>query len=58
MKHKMPNSGKGRTKHSDTDSGSKGSNHGATGGLNKSNEMRSDTTKTPSTTNRYPNGMA
>ena len=59
MKHYgMPNSGKGGGKHSDTDSGAGGSNKGATGGLKKSSEMRSDTTKTPDTTNRYPNGMA
>lgn len=54
---RMPNS-KGGTKHSDTDSGAMGSNKGATGGLKKSNEMRADVTKKPTTTNRYPNGLA
>ena len=60
MKHKysMPNSKKGGTKHSDTDSGSMGSNHGATTGLRQENKLRPDTLKSPSTDNRYPNGMA
>ena len=44
--------------YSDTDSGSMGSNMGKSTGLKISNEMRSDTTKTPTTTNRYPNGLA
>ncbi len=55
---RMPNAGKKSGNYSDTDSGSMGSNKGATGGLNKSSEMRADVTKTPSTTNRYPNGLA
>lgn len=53
---RMPN--KSNAKYSDTDSGSRGANHGATGGLKKSNEMRSDVTKTPDTTNRYPRGLS
>ena len=55
---RMPNKSSGGGKHSDTDSGSMGSNHGASTGLRKSNEMRSDTTKAPSNKNRYPNGLA
>ena len=54
---RMPNA-KGSTKHSDTDSGAMGSNHGATGGLKKSDEMRADVVKTPTTKNRYPHGLA
>ena len=56
----MPNNSKSNRsgKLSDTDSGSKGSNKGATGGLTKSNEMRSDVTKTPNTKNMYPDGLA
>ena len=58
MKHgRMPNESKSG-KYSDTDSGSMGSNHGATGGLKKSNEMRADVVKKPSTKNPYPDGMA
>jgi hypothetical protein len=55
----MPNnSKKGSTQHSDTDSGKMGSNHGATGGLKKSNDMRADVTKTPDNKNPYPRGLA
>lgn len=54
---RMPNA-KGSTKHSDTDSGSMGSNHGATGGLKKSDSMRADVVAKPSTPNPYPNGLA
>ena len=55
----MPNSGKSSgANRSDTDSGSMGSNKGATGGLKKSDEMRADVTKKPTTTNRYPHGLA
>lgn len=46
---------------SDTDSGSMGSNKGATSGLKVTppgSGLRSDTKKQPSTTNRYPNGLA
>ena len=56
--YKMPNSGKSGTKHSDTDSGSMGSNKGASTGLKKSDEMRADVTKQPSNKNPYPNGLA
>lgn len=49
---KMPNSGKG---HAPKKSGT---NTGKTGGLKKSNEMRSDVTATPSHKNMYPNGLA
>lgn len=61
MKYNMPNSGKGGGKHSDTDSGSMGSNHGATSGLKVTppgSGIRADTKKSPTTTNRYPNGLA
>lgn len=51
---KMPNEG---GKNSSM-KGGMGSNTGKSTGLKVSNEMRSDTTKTPTTTNRYPNGMA
>ncbi len=55
----MPNnSKKGSTKYSDTDSGSMGSNKGASTGLKKSSEMRADVTKQPSNKNPYPNGLA
>ena len=55
----MPNSGKASgANRSDTDSGSMGSNKGATGGLNMSSEMRADVTKKPTTTNRFPKGLA
>lgn len=53
---RMPN--KAGTKHSDTDSGSKGANHGSSTGLRKSDEMRSDTFQQPTNKNRYPNGLA
>ena len=43
---------------SDTDSGSGGSNHGASTGLMKSNEMRADVTNQVSNDNPYPDGMA
>lgn len=55
----MPNNApKNRSAGGDADSGSMGSNHGATGGLKKSNEMRADVTKTPNTKNMYPKGLA
>ena len=56
----MPNNSSGNRsgRMSDTDSGKGGSNHGATGGLKKSSEMRSDVTKTPTTKTMYPNGLA
>lgn len=56
----MPNNSKSNrsNKLSDTDSGSMGSNKGATGGLVKSDEMRSDVTSKPSSKNPYPDGMA
>ena len=58
----MPNNSsrktRGSDKFSDTDSGKMGSNHGATGGLKKSSEMRADVVKTPTTDNRYPDGLA
>lgn len=59
MKHKysMPNSAKSG-KHSDTDSGAMGSNKGATGGLRKEDAQRADVMKKPTTTNRYPDGLA
>ncbi len=43
---------------SDADSGAMGSNHGATGGLKMSNEMRPDSKGPVSTDNPYPNGLA
>jgi len=52
---KMPNSG---SKSHAAGSGKSGSNTGKTGGLKKSNEMRSDVTKTPSSPNHFPNGLA
>lgn len=52
-KYSSNNSGK-----SDAGSGKKGSNHGATTGLRQENKLRPDTLKAPSTTNRFPNGMA
>ena len=55
---RMPNSSKGRTRHSDTDSGSMGSNHGATGGLRREAGTNQGATKKPTTTNRFPNGLA
>lgn len=55
---RMPNKGAGGGRHSDTDSGAGGANHGATGGLKKENPQRADVTRTPSTTNRYPRGLA
>lgn len=55
---RMPNKSAGSGKHSDTDSGSKGANHGSSTGLKKSNEMRPDCCKQPSNNNRYPNGLA
>lgn len=51
-KYPMPNEGK------KSKSGSMGSNKGASTGLKKSNEMRSDVTKAPSNKNPYPNGLA
>lgn len=51
----MPNSGKGSMSGG---GGMSGSNTGKSGGLKVSNEMRSDTTKKPTTKNRYPNGLA
>ncbi len=58
---KMPNSGKG-SKSSDTDSGSKGSNHGATGSLKSAPAGgapgKVGTMDKVSTTNRFPNGLA
>lgn len=50
---KMPNEGKAK-------SGKMmyGTNKGATGGLKKSSEMRADVVKTPTTTNRFPEGLA
>lgn len=54
---RMPNQSKS-TKHSDTDSGSMGSNHGASTGLRQETGLRSDTLKQPSNKNPFPNGMA
>ncbi len=56
----MPNNSKSNRsgKLSDTDSGSMGSNKGATGGLSKKSDMRADVVKTPNTKNMYPNGLA
>ena len=56
-KARMPNSSKSSS-YSDTDSGAKGSNHGATGGLRQEGGLRPDTLAKPSTTNRYPKGLA
>lgn len=53
-KSKMPNEGGG---YGGKGGGSK-TNTGASTGLKKSNEMRSDTTKAPSNKNPYPNGMS
>ena len=55
---RLPNKSKGSGKYSDTDSGSMGSNKGASTGLKKSTEMRGDVTKQPSNKNLYPNGLA
>lgn len=58
MKDKYTSNNSGK---SDTDSGSMGSNKGATTGLKVTppgSGIRSDTKKSPTTTNRYPNGMA
>jgi len=55
-KYSSNNTGK-----SDTGSGKMGSNHGATTGLKVTppgSGIRADTKKAPSTTNRYPEGMA
>ena len=54
---RMPNA-KGSGKHSDTDSGAMGSNHGNTTGLHQENKIRPDTLAKPSTTNRFPKGLA
>lgn len=65
MKHnyRMPNEKKaGTTGHSDTDSGAKGSNHGATGSLKHAPAGGAPgnvgTMNKVTTTNRFPNGMA
>lgn len=62
MKHKysgsrMPNQSKSG-KYSDTDSGSMGSNHGASTGLRKEDKIRADTLRAPSNKNLFPNGLA
>ena len=56
----MPNNANsnGGKNQSDTDSGKGGSNQGASGGLRKSNDQRADVTKSPTTDNRFPNGLA
>ncbi|MGI9251141.1 MAG: hypothetical protein ACR2PR_08085 [Pseudohongiellaceae bacterium] len=55
---KMPNDKMGKGGSMSPGSGKMGSNHGMSTGLKKSNEMRSDTMKTPNTKNMYPNGLA
>ncbi len=50
--NKMPNDSKGNSPKKS------GTNTGATGGLKKSSEMRSDVTKTPTHPNHFPNGLA
>ena len=50
---KMPNEGKAKSS-----GGMVGTNKGATGGLKKSSEMRSDVTKTPDTKNLFPEGLS
>ena len=50
---KMPNEGKAKG-----GGGMKGTNTGATGGLQKKTDLRADVTKKPTTTNRFPEGMA
>ena len=62
---KMPNENGGHYGHDSMKGGGKkvggmmmGTNKGASGGLKKSDEMRADVTKSPTTTNRYPRGLA
>ncbi len=55
---RMPNKAKTSGKYSDTDSGSMGSNKGASTGLSKKSDMRADVTKAPSNKNPFPDGMA
>ncbi len=55
---RMPNEKKGGMNYSDTDSGSMGSNSGASTGLRKEDKIRPDTLKAPSNKNPFPNGMA
>lgn len=54
-RHKMPNTG---SKGAYPKPAPGTSDHGKTGGLRKSNEMRSDVTKSPTTKHPYPHGMA
>lgn len=59
MKYTQGNkSAGGSMRGGDADSGSMGSNKGASTGLKKSNDMRADMTKQPSNKNPYPNGLA
>ena len=50
---KMPNEGKAKS-----GGGMKGTNTGATGGLKKSSETRSDVTAKPNTKNLFPEGLS
>lgn len=52
---KMPNQGKGNH---GPKKASGCTNHGASTGLRKSNEMRADVTKAPSNKNPFPHGLA
>ena len=52
-KSKMPNEGGGKK-----GGGAAKTNTGASTGLRKSNEMRSDVTQKPSNKNPYPRGMS
>lgn len=55
---RMPNKSKSGKGYSDTDSGSMGSNKGASTGLKKESSQRADVTAKPGTKNPYPNGLA